>query len=191
MSAAPGFALRDAASDDLPEIARIYGHHVLTGLASFEDEPPDEADMGRRYADVMARGLPWLVAYDGARRVMGYAYAAPYRLRSAYRYTLEDSIYVAPDAVRGGIGRALLAALIARSTDLGYRQMVAVIGDSANVPSIALHEQLGFARVGVLAATGWKFGRWVDSVLMQRALGGGADAPPLQGAADKTTASGS
>ncbi|HXQ51024.1 MAG TPA: GNAT family N-acetyltransferase [Stellaceae bacterium] len=178
MSATTGFALRDAASDDLPEIARIYGHHVLTGLASFEDEAPGEAEMRRRHQDVLARGLPWLVACYGEGAVKGYAYAAPYRQRSSYRYTLEDSIYVAPDAIRRGIGRALLTALIERCTALGYRQLVAVIGDSANVPSIALHGRLGFGRVGVLPATGWKFGRWVDSVLMQRALGDGDTTDP-------------
>jgi L-amino acid N-acyltransferase YncA len=178
MNEAPGFALRDAADEHLAEIARIYDHHVLTGLASFEDEPPGEDEMRRRHADVVARGLPWLVACNAAGRAEGYAYAAPYRLRHAYRYTLEDSIYVAPPAMRRGVGRALLAALIARCAAAGYRQMVAVIGDSANVSSIRLHEGLGFERVGLLAASGFKFGRWVDSVLMQRELGEGATTLP-------------
>jgi L-amino acid N-acyltransferase YncA len=178
MNGAAGFALRDAASEHFPEIARIYGHHVLTGLASFEDEPPGEEEMRRRHADVQARGLPWLVACDAAGGVKGYAYAAPYRLRSAYRYTLEDSIYVAPDAMRRGMGRALLTALLARCAAAGFRQIIAVIGDSANVPSIALHDRLGFRRVGLLPASGFKFARWVDSVLMQRELGDGAATPP-------------
>ena len=178
MTEAPGFTVRDAAAQHLAEIARIYDHHVLTGLASFEDEPPGEDEMRRRHADVVARGLPWLVACDAAGAVMGYAYAAPYRLRVAYRYTLEDSIYVAPPAMRRGIGRALLAALIARCTETGHRQMVAVIGDSANMASIRLHEGLGFRRVGMLPASGFKFGRWVDSVLMQRELGEGAATLP-------------
>jgi phosphinothricin acetyltransferase len=178
MSEAPGFALRDAAAGHLAEIARIYDHHVLTGLASFEDEAPGVGEMARRHADVAARGLPWLVACDAGGAVMGYAYAAPYRLRHAYRYTLEDSIYLAPPAMRRGVGRALLGALIARCAAGGYRQMIAVIGDSANVASITLHERLGFRHVGVLPATGFKFGRWVDSVLMQRALGEGTDSLP-------------
>lgn len=178
MNEAPGFAIRDAAAEHLAEIARIYDHHVLTGLASFEDEPPGEEEMRRRHAEVVARGLSWLVACDTAGHVLGYAYAAPYRLRVAYRYTLEDSIYVAPPAMRRGIGRALLRALIARCTETGHRQMVAVIGDSANMASIRLHEGLGFRHVGMLPASGFKFGRWVDSVLMQRDLGEGAATLP-------------
>jgi L-amino acid N-acyltransferase YncA len=178
VSDARGVVLRDATLDDLPAILGIYRHHVLTGLASFEDVPPDRAEMRRRFEDVRARGLPWLVALNEAGEVKGYAYATPYRLRAAYRYTLEDSIYVAPDALRMGYGRALLAALVARCTALGYRQMVAVIGDSANEASIALHEVLGFRRVGLLPATGFKFRRWVDSVLMQRELGEGAATLP-------------
>ena len=178
MNDGPGFAVREAASEDIAAIARIYDHHVLTGLASFEDEPPGEDEMRRRFADVRARGLPWLVARDADGAILGYAYVAPYRLRTAYRYTLEDSIYLTPEAQRRGIGRALLGALVARATALGYRQMVAVIGDSANASSIALHDRLGFRRVGLLPATGFKFGRWIDSVLMQRELGEGAATPP-------------
>lgn len=178
MNAGAGFALRAAASGDIGVIARIYRHHVLTGLASYEEEPPDEDEIGRRLADVTGRGLPWLVASEPAGAIVGYAYLAPYRLRSGYRYTLEDSIYVAPEAQRRGIGRALLGELVARATALGYRQIVAVIGDSGNVSSIALHERLGFRHVGALPATGFKFGRWVDTVLMQRALGEGATTTP-------------
>jgi L-amino acid N-acyltransferase YncA len=177
MSDAPGFTVRDASSADLADIARIYDFHVLRGLASFEDVPPGEAEMRRRYADVRERGLPWLVA-AAAGGVRGYAYAAPYRLRTAYRYTLEDSIYIDPNAMRRGIGRALLTELLARCAVTGHRQMIAVIGDSGNVASITLHERLGFRRVGLLPATGYKFGRWVDSVLMQRELGGGAATLP-------------
>ena len=178
MNAAAGFAVRAAASGDIGAIARIYAHHVLTGLASFEEEPPGEDEIARRFADVSGRGLPWLVAADAAGSILGYAYAAPFRLRSAYRYTLEDSIYVAPEAQRRGIGRALLSELIKRTTALGYRQIVAVIGDSANLASITLHERLGFRLIGALPATGFKFGRWVDSVLMQRVLGEGAATAP-------------
>ena len=172
-----GLVVRAANAADLPAITAIYAHHVRHGLASFEEQPPDEDEMRRRWDDVVSRGLPWLVAV-AAGRVCGYAYAAPYRLRSGYRYTLEDSIYVAPETHRRGVGRALLEALIARCTALGYRQIIAVIGDSANVASIALHEGLGFRHAGVLPATGYKFKRWVDCVLMQRELGEGAATPP-------------
>jgi L-amino acid N-acyltransferase YncA len=178
VSAAPGFALRDAEAQDLAEITRIYGHHVRTGLAAFEDVAPDAAEIGRRHGEVVAHGLPYLVACDGAGAVRGYAYALPYRQRSSYRYTLEDSIYVAPETLRRGIGRALLAALIARATSLGCRQMVAVIGDSANAASIGLHEGQAFRRVGLLPAVGFKLGRWIDVVLMQRELGDGAATLP-------------
>jgi phosphinothricin acetyltransferase len=174
----PGFAVRDAAAEDIPAIARLYGYHVLTGLASFEDEPPGADEMRRRFADVEGHDLPWLVATGADGTVLGYAYAAPYRLRAAYRYTLEDSIYIAPEAQRRGIGRALLTELIVRTTAQGYRQMVAVIGDSANLSSIALHERLGFRHAGLLPASGFKFRRWVDSVLMQRELGEGAATLP-------------
>lgn len=176
--AGAGFSLRDAAPADIPSITRIYAHHVRYGLASFEDEPPDEAEMARRLDDVRARGLPWLIAADDAAVVRGYAYASPYRLRSAYRFTLEDSIYIAPDWLRRGLGLALLARLIERCAAANYRQMVAVIGDSANAASIGLHDRLGFRRVGLLPAAGFKHGRWVDCVLMQRELGDGAATLP-------------
>ena len=174
-AAAP--VLRPATEADLAAITEIYRHHVLTGFGSFEETPPDLAEMGRRYADVIARALPYLVAErDG--RVAGYAYAAPYRARSAYRYTLEDSIYVAPWAQRGGAGGGLLARLIELCTEAGYRQLVAVIGDSGNAGSIGLHLKHGFRRIGSIEACGYKQGRWVDSVIMQRALGPGAEVPP-------------
>jgi L-amino acid N-acyltransferase YncA len=180
-----GFAVREAAPEDMGAIARIYDNHVLTGLASFEEEPPGEDEMRRRFSDVKERGLPWLVACDAGGAVVGYAYVAPYRLRVAYRYTLEDSIYLAPEAQRRGVGRALLSDLLARATSLGYRQIVAVIGDSANLSSIALHERMGFRHAGLLPATGFKFGRWVDSVLMQRALGEGASTMPANPALER------
>jgi phosphinothricin acetyltransferase len=170
--------VRDSTETDLDAIEVIYAHHVTHGLGSFEETPPGREELARRRADVLARGLPYLVATDRSRRVLGYAYAGPYRTRSAYRHTVENSVYVAPAASRRGVGKRLLAALIARCEALGLRQMVAVIGDSGNAGSIGLHESLGFRRVGTLEAIGWKHGRWVDSVLMQRALGTGGNTPP-------------
>ena len=164
--------LRPAQPEDLPAIQAIYAHHVLTGLASFEEEPPSVEEMRRRYQDVTGRGLPYLVA-EYALEVAGYGYCAPYRPRSAYRYALEDSIYIRADMVGRGYGKALLNALIGKSADLGYRQLVAVIGDSANAASIGVHAACGFLRVGTLRSVGYKFGRWVDSVFMQRPLGRG------------------
>jgi len=170
----PGVIVRDAADADLPAIQAIYAHHVLNGLGSFEETAPDVAEMTRRRATFLAKGLPYLVAeIDG--EVFGFAYGAPYRTRAAYRHTVEDSIYVSPSAARRGIGRALLSALIQRCTAIGYRQMIAVIGDSQNLASVGLHESLGFRNVGVLREVGWKFGGWVDCVLMQLALDGGPD----------------
>lgn len=169
--------MREAAPGDLPAIQAVYAHHVLHGLATFEEVPPDVEEMRRRHADIVARGLPYLVSARGSG-VLGYGYCAPYRLRSAYRYAIEDSIYIREDMVGRGIGTRLLAALIERSSALGYRQLIAVIGDSANLASIALHARHGFLRVGTLRSSGYKFGRWVDSVLMQRPLGPGDGAPP-------------
>lgn len=171
-------AVRDATEADIPVIAEIYGHHVRFGLGTFEETPPSPEEMRQRHAEIAGRGLPWLVAVDRRGRVLGYAYAALYRLRSAYRYTLEDSIYVAPEAQRHGVGLTLLQALIARCTAAGYRQMVAVIGDSGNAGSIGVHARAGFERIGTFTAVGYKQARWVDVVLMQRALGHGADMPP-------------
>jgi phosphinothricin acetyltransferase len=173
-----GLVVRDSRETDLPAIEAIYAHHVTHGLGSFEETPPGRDELARRRADVLARGLPYLVCVDAAGTLLGYAYAGPYRTRSAYRHTVENSVYVAPDAARRGIGRVLLAALIERCEAAGVRQMVAVIGDSANSGSIGLHAALGFLRVGTLEAIGWKHGRWVDSVLMQRALGPGGRSPP-------------
>ena len=142
-------------------------------------EPPDEAEIRRRRADVLKRGLPYFVAERGGE-VVGFAYAAPYRTRPAYRFTVEDSVYVHSDHLGHGVGATLLAVLIAACERAGYRQMIAVIGDSANQASIKLHERCGFALDGQRPATGFKFGRWVDSVLMQRALGKGEGTPPLE-----------
>lgn len=170
-------SVRPARPDDIPAIAAIYTHHVLHGLASFELDAPDETEMRRRHADVVARGLPYLAAeLDG--RIAGYAYAAPYRARPAYRHTVEDSVYVHHELAAHGIGSALMPKLIEACAAAGCRQIIAVIGDSANRGSIRLHEKFGFRHVGLLPAVGWKFGRWVDSVLMQRELGQGSAAPP-------------
>lgn len=170
--------VRAALAADIPAITGIYAHHVRHGLASFELEPPDAAEMARRHAAVLELGLPYLVAeLDG--RVAGYAYVAPYRTRPAYRYTVENSVYIHRDCVGSGVGSALLPRLIAASEAAGCRQMLAIIGDSANLSSISLHRKFGFSQVGLLPAVGWKFGRWVDSVLMQRALGTGAAQPPV------------
>ncbi len=161
--------LRDAREDDVAAITAIYAHHVLHGLGTFEETPPDREQMAARLQAVQARGLPWLVAQDDD--VAGYAYASPYNLREAYRHTVEDSVYVAPGREGRGVGRALLEALIARCQALGLRQMMAVIGDSANAASIGLHTALGFEVKGVGSAVGFKHGRWVDIVWMQRPLG--------------------
>lgn len=161
----------------MPAIQAIYAHHVLNGRASFEEEAPGIAELTERRAAVLQRGLPHLVAeLDGA--VAGYAYAGPYRLRSAYRHTVEDSVYVAPELAGRGIGRALLGRLVDECERLGYRQMIAVIGDSGNAGSIGLHAALGFRHAGLLPSVGFKHGRWVDSVLMQRPLGLGDTSLP-------------
>lgn len=164
--------LRAATVADLAQITPIYAHHVRHGLASFELEPPSPDEMRARFDAVTRAGYPYLVAMEG-ERVCGYAYANHYRTRPAYRFSVEDSIYMAPDATGRGIGKRLLARLIAECEARGYRQMLAVIGDSANAPSIELHRACGFQQVGVLPSIGLKFNRWVDSVLMQRALGAG------------------
>ena len=169
--------LRDAVPDDLPAIQEIYAYHVLHGLATFEETPPDVAEMRERLAKVTAAGLPWIVALEGAA-VIGYGYCAPYRARSAYRFALEDSVYVRQGHHRKGVGRALLEEMTRRCAQLGYRQLIAVIGDSAHAPSIGVHAATGFVRVGTIRSVGYKFGRWVDTVIMQRPLASGDGTPP-------------
>jgi L-amino acid N-acyltransferase YncA len=176
--AADSLRVRDAAPGDMAAIQSIYAHHVLHGLATFEEVPPAVEEMARRHADITSCGLPYLIAeLDGAPA--GYAYCALYRTRSAYRFTLEDSVYVRHDLAGRGLGSALLAELVRRAEAVGYRQLVAVIGDSAHRASIALHARHGFLPVGTLRSTGFKFGRWVDSVLMQRPLGEGDATRPV------------
>lgn len=170
--------IRPSAAADLPAIAAIYAEAVLHGTGTFELEPPDLAEMARRRDDVLAKGLPWLVA-ERAGEVLGYAYANHFRPRLAYRFCLEDSIYLAPAARGQGVGRLLLTELIGRCEAAGARQMLAVIGDSANAGSIGVHAALGFAHTGVLKASGWKFDHWLDVVLMQRSLGTGDTAPAV------------
>jgi L-amino acid N-acyltransferase YncA len=169
--------IRPSRDDDVAAITTIYGHHVLHGVASFEEVPPSEAEMARRRAEIVGRGFPHVVAERGGK-VVGYCYAGPYRARVGYRFSVEDSIYIEPGEVGRGIGRALLAEIIERSTELGYRQMIAVIGGSETLPSIRLHAALGFSHIGVFTSIGFKFGRWIDSVYMQRPLGPGASVLP-------------
>ncbi|MGJ7527977.1 N-acetyltransferase family protein [Variovorax sp. GB1P17] len=159
----------DAEPHHMPFVQAIYSHYVLHDLCSFEEEVPTVEQMQSRRTDTLRRGLPYLVALKNGE-VVGYAYASTYRARSAYRHTVEDSIYVAQGMHGHGIGKALLAEVIRRCTDSGFTQMVAVVGNSANAGSQGLHERLGFERVGVLRDVGFKFGQWVDTVLMQRAL---------------------
>jgi phosphinothricin acetyltransferase len=169
--------IRPASAHDVPAITRIYAHAVVHGTASFEVDPPDDAEMARRQRAIIDGGYPYLVAeLSGA--VIGYGYAGLYRARPAYRWSVEDSVYVAPDAHGRGVGRALLERLIAESEQRGFRQMIAVIGDSQNVASIELHRALGFALVGTFISVGFKHGRWLDSVLMQRPLGPGDKTAP-------------
>ena len=174
MASPVAIELRAARERDFETITAIYAHHVRTGTATFEIEPPDAAEMQRRWREITARSLPYLVAIADAQ-IVGYAYAGPYRPRPAYRFTVEDSIYVDAAEIGRGIGRALLSSLVERCCELGYRQMVAVIGGSDQWPSIRLHEALGFTRAGLLSAVGFKFGEWVDCVLMQRSIGSGSN----------------
>jgi phosphinothricin acetyltransferase len=179
MTVPPRVSLRAAAASDVPAIAGIYGEQVATGTASFEYDSPAVAEMQRRYEASVAAGFPWFVADDDTVGVVvGYTFASPYRPRPGYRYTVEDSVYVAPAAAGRGIGGALLARLIEACTARGDRLMVAVIGDVANGASIAVHRRQGFVEVGRMPGVGWKFGRWIQSLLMQRPLGEGTAAPP-------------
>ena len=172
----PPLLIRPSTTDDLPAITAVYAQAVLHGTGTFELDPPDQPEMARRRDDVLSKGLPWLVA-QARGQVLGYAYANHFRPRRAYRFCLEDSIYLHPDARGHGVGRVLLAELLGRCEAAGARQMLAVIGDAANAGSIGVHAALGFAHTGVLKASGWKFDRWLDVVLMQRALGPGAALP--------------
>ena len=169
--------IRPSRDEDLDAITRIYGHHVLHGTGTFETTPPSVADMTTRRADVLTKGLPWLVVEEGGQ-VLGFAYGNWFKPRPAYRFSAEDSIYMAPEAAGKGLGRALLAELLAALERAGVRRVMAVIGDSANAGSIGVHRALGFEPAGVITACGWKFGRWLDIVLMQKPLGAGDSAPP-------------
>jgi L-amino acid N-acyltransferase YncA len=169
--------LRGVRPGDIPAITRIYAEAVAHGTASFEIEPPDETEMARRQQTLIANGYPYLVA-ESAGTVAGYAYAGPYRARPAYHWTVEDSVYVGLEFHRRGLGTRLLARLITDAQASGFRQMIAVIGDSAQTASIALHERAGFAHVGIMRSVGFKHDKWLDTVLMQRALGKGDTAPP-------------
>jgi L-amino acid N-acyltransferase YncA len=164
--------IRDATEADVPEIQSIYAHHVLTGTGTFEEEPPSVEEMLDRYRRIVEHGWRWLVAAD-ATGVLGYGYYSQFRERSAYRYCVEDSVYVRENVRGQGVGKALVRELVDICTAAGMRQMIAVIGDSENVGSIGVHASLGFQKVGTLHASGIKFGRWLDSVYMQRALGRG------------------
>jgi len=172
------FLIRDASADDIPAIADIYRPEVETGLASWEEIPPSEWEMGGRMEKIYAQGLPYLVA-ERYGRVLGYCYASPFHPRSAYRYTLEDTVYVHPDAQRQGIGHALLEDLIKRCEALGYRQMMSLIHWMPNSASITLHERLGFRLIGIAHGVGFKFSAWHDLAQLQRSLGSGSTTAPL------------
>lgn len=169
--------IRPSREEDLPAIAAIYAHHVLHGTGTFETEPPSVSDMTARRADVLSKGLPYLVAeQDG--KIAGFAYGNWFKPRPAYRYSVEDSIYMAPDLQRKGLGRALLTELLARCEAAGVRKVMAIIGDSANAGSVGIHRALGFTQVGIIESCGWKFGAWRDIVIMQKTLGWGDTQPP-------------
>ena len=178
VNSATDFRLRDATPDDMEAVARIYGHYVETTVYTFEEVPPTADEMRGRLRQLRENGLPWRVAEASCGAVIGYAYAAPFRTRSAYRYILENSVYIAKDQARRGVGVALMRDLIRLCAAAGYRQMMAVIGDSANEASIRLHARLGFRMIGQEATVGFKFGRWIDVVQMQLALGDGDRTAP-------------
>ena len=174
----PPLTLRDALDHDMPAVQRIYAHHVIHGTASFELEPPTLDQMLQRRADIRANGLPYVVA-EANGEIVGYAYATLYRPRPAYRFTVEDSVYVRDGMAGLGIGQQLLETVIQRCTDDGRRQMVAIIGNSENLASVRLHERLGFRKVGVFESVGFKHGRWLDTVIMQRELGEAGHSLPV------------
>jgi L-amino acid N-acyltransferase YncA len=169
--------IRPSRDEDLAAITRIYAHHVLHGTGTFETTPPTEGEMAGRRADVLGKGLPWLVI-EADGQVMGYAYGNWFKPRPAYRYSVEDSIYMAPESAGKGLGKLLLTELLAQCERAGVRKVMAVIGDSANAGSIGVHKALGFEQVGVVQSCGWKFGRWLDIVLMQKSIGQGDSTPP-------------
>ena len=171
--------IRDASATDLPIIIEIYRESVLTGISTYELDPPSDEDMASRFATITGQNYPYIIAEDQKGKVLGYAYASAFRTRPAYRYLAEDSIYVAPDARGMGVGGTLLDALLSATASLGIRQMIAVIG-GASPASIAVHEKAGFKHVGRLPASGFKFGKWLDTVLMQIELGEGADTLPTE-----------
>ena len=172
--------IRPSRDEDVAAIARIYGHHVLHGTGTFETTPPTEAEMAQRRADVLGKGLPWLVV-ESDGQVLGFAYGNWFKPRPAYRFSVEDSIYLAPEAAGQGLGRLLMTELLAALERAGVRKVMAVIGDSGNAGSIGLHRAMGFEHAGTIQACGWKFGRWLDIVLMQRPLGQGDTTPPQEG----------
>ena len=173
--------IRASHASDLPQITAIYTRHVLNGTGSFETEAPTLSEMGARRTDVLAKGLPYIVAegdIDGKKQILGYAYCTWFKLRPAYRFSAEDSVYIAHGQQRGGLGRALLAELAVQAEKMGSRKLIALIGDSSNAGSIGLHRSVGFTQVGVLKSCGWKFDQWLDVVMMEKALGLGNTAPP-------------
>ncbi|GAA0599547.1 N-acetyltransferase family protein [Caenispirillum bisanense] len=171
--------VRDAVAADMDAVQAIYAHHVRHGTGSYEYDPPDLAEMQARWQKIVAQGLPWLVAEDaGSGAVLGYAYAGLFHGRIGWRFVVEDSVYIHPDHTGRGLGEALLREVLERCEALGYRQMMGVVGDGANAGSIRLHEKLGFTRIGTAKDTGWKFGRWLDTVYMQKQLGPGGSEPP-------------
>jgi L-amino acid N-acyltransferase YncA len=169
--------LRPSCDADVAAITAIYGHHVLHGTGTFETTPPTEADMAARRADVLGKGLPYLVAEEDGR-LLGFAYCQWFKPRPAYRFSAEDSIYLHPDAAGKGVGKLLLAELARQAEAIGIRKLIAVIGDSANAGSIGVHRSLGFSHAGQFKSCGWKFGRWLDIVLMEKSLGEGDTTPP-------------
>jgi L-amino acid N-acyltransferase YncA len=173
--------IRASTQQDIAAVTAIYSHHVLSGTGTFETTPPTETEMAARRADVLGKGLPYLVADDGGK-VLGFAYCQWFKPRPAYRFSAEDSIYLHPDAAGKGLGRMLLAELAAQAEAAGIRKLIAVIGDSANAASVGVHRSLGFSQVGVFTSCGWKFGRWLDIVLMEKSLGEGDTTAPEGGA---------
>jgi L-amino acid N-acyltransferase YncA len=171
--------IRPSRDEDIASITAIYAHHVLNGTGTFEIDPPSVADMAGRRADVLSKGLPYIVAEE-AGQVIGYAYCTWFKPRPAYRFSAEDSIYLAPGVHGKGIGRALLAELAAQAERVGIRKLIAVIGDSKNAGSVGVHRSLGFTHVGILKSCGWKFNQWLDVVMMEKALGSGDTTPAPQ-----------